>query len=121
MTKRATERAGVGNLYQLMNYLETGNRGFAAGGFVGTANLPSLPSAAAQDSGAWAAAGGRQSMSQERGLDIKLGWSRTADGQLRPFIEEVSRKQSASVMQSGLAEYDKALPGKISDTIERTG
>ncbi len=39
LTKRATERAGVGNLYALMNYLEAGTPGFASGGYVGTATF----------------------------------------------------------------------------------
>ncbi|WP_275782489.1 hypothetical protein [Pararhizobium gei] len=130
LTKKATERAGVGNLYALMDYLETGSLGsflattkpgYETGGYVGTASLPSLPSPREQDSGAWAAAGGRQAMSQPRDMHITLGWSKNADGQIKPFIEEISHKQAVSVTRAGLSEYDRSLPGKISDTMDRTG
>jgi hypothetical protein len=60
-TKKATQRAGVGTLYKLMDYLETGNigslmgsglPGFSDGGYVGAASLPSMPSTASMMSSA---------------------------------------------------------------------
>lgn len=42
-------------------------------------------------------------------MHITVGWSRTADGNLRPFVESVSRHTAAPMVQSGMQRANQAV------------
>lgn len=54
------------------------------------------------------AAGGTQ------GVHVTVGWSRTADGNLKPFVEDVAQKTAAPLINEGISQYDsQMLPGRV--------
>ncbi|MER9768868.1 tape measure protein [Mesorhizobium sp. M0189] len=106
---RASEVAkpGVRQFLEGLNNNKLGmlQRGFAKGGYVGPqAPLLSLPPAFAD---------------QQKDMHITVGWSRTADGNLKPFIETVSGQTAGQVVSAGLSQYDKNLPARFGDIMER--
>lgn len=49
-----------------------------------------------------------------QGLHITLGWSRTADGNLKPYIEEVAQQTAGPMVSQGITQYDsQVLPGRV--------
>ncbi|MER9199668.1 hypothetical protein NKH74_10665 [Mesorhizobium sp. M0933] len=108
---RASEVAkpGVRQFLEGLNNNKLGmlTRGFAKGGYVG----PSAPALSLFPGFA----------DQQRGMHITVGWSRTADGNLKPFIETVSGQTAGQVVSAGLSQYDKNLPARFGDIMERNG
>lgn len=43
------------------------------------------------------------------------------NGNLQAFVEKTAQRQAGSIVQAGLSQYDRTLPGRISETMERRG
>lgn len=111
-TKKATQKAGVDNLYRMMDYLETGRLsaimgagvpGFEDGGYVGSSSLPNLPSPSMRDWSVPDFIGSNSIPTKKDEVHFTFGWEKGSDGNIAPIIKEVSRK---SVME--------AAPGIVS-------
>lgn len=102
-------KPGVRQFLEGLNNNKLGmlTRGFAKGGYVG----PSAPALSLFPGFA----------DQQRDMHITVGWSRTADGNLKPFIETVSGQTAGQVVSAGLSQYDKNLPARFGDIMERNG
>lgn len=130
-TKKATQRAGVGNLYRMMDYLETGNMnslmragmpGFADGGYVGASNLPSMPSTAMQMSAAAPSVNDNSMQASKDSLQISLGWEKGSNGNIEPVIKEISRKAIADAAPGLLgAAKQQVLPAISEHQRKRAG
>ncbi|MEN5103775.1 tape measure protein [Brucella anthropi] len=49
-----------------------------------------------------------------QGVHVTVGWSRTADGNLKPFVEDVAQKTAAPMINEGISQYDsQMLPGRV--------
>lgn len=70
---------------------------FATGGLVG----PSVPRIDLPSPSRGGGSGGQQN------IHVTVGWSRSADGNLKPFVESVSRGQAQQVTANGLRAYDR--------------
>lgn len=119
LTKKATQRAGIGNLYSLMSYLETGSLksmmpansnmpGYADGGYVGSFSAPSLPSI--QDSGLSEMAGNVQNSTPASAapssLEVNVSGAR-GNSEIMDMVK--------SGVHQGLKAYDRVLPYRIKE------
>ncbi|MDH7787646.1 tape measure domain-containing protein [Ochrobactrum sp. 19YEA23] len=51
-----------------------------------------------------------------QGVHVTVGWSRTADGNLKPFVEDVAQKTAAPMINEGISQYDsQMLPGRVNE------
>lgn len=101
-TKKATQKAGVANLYRLMDYLEKGDGssatglGFADGGFTGMSFSPSIPSAASMISDSGKRATDQSSEGSNGGATVKI----MLDKNLKAEILSQSAQQTVQILQS---------------------
>lgn len=104
-TKKATQKAGVGNLYRLMDYLETGNiaaltgsgmPGFADGGYVGSTSMPSMPSAASLTSSSAAKVAGEGAVPSTGNTTVKI----MLDKSLKAEILQEAAGQSVQIVSA---------------------
>lgn len=59
-------------------------------------------------------ANSNQASGGAQGVHVTVGWSRTADGNLRPFVEDVAQKTAAPMINEGISQYDsQMLPGRV--------
>jgi tape measure domain-containing protein len=65
--------------------------------FTGMPQVPSVP----------------QRPAQPQGVHVTVGVSADNNGNLKPFVESVSRQESAKVTRAGIGEYDKSLNGSF--------
>ncbi|WP_454287080.1 tape measure protein [Rhizobium arsenicireducens] len=52
---------------------------------------------------------------------VTFGVSADNNGNLKPFVEDVARRESGAAVRSGIGSYDKGLPGRFSEIMERNG
>ncbi|TWG90315.1 phage-related protein [Mesorhizobium sp. J18] len=96
-SKRATDRIGVGALDQLHRRA----KGYASGGYVTTS--PRITPAANQN------------------VHVTVGVSVDRNGNLQAYVKDVAQQEGGRAAQVGISQYDKSLPGRISDVMERHG
>ncbi|PQA72228.1 tape measure protein [Brucella oryzae] len=59
-------------------------------------------------------ANSNQASGSAQGVHVTVGWSRTADGNLKPFVEDVAQKTAAPMINEGISQYDsQMLPSRV--------
>lgn len=122
-TKKAVQRAGVGNLYRLMNYFETGNAsallgagmpGYDGGGYVGSASLPSIPSSASMASSTWGnAADGDATVSPGSGGGGNTTVKIMLDKNLKAEILEEAAGNSVQIVSAAAPVFAEQTSNRI--------
>lgn len=124
LTKKATQRAGVGNLYALMDYLENGKSsslgaansnlpGFYDGGYTGGLTIvplsaPSLPASTLDPGTFWNSASNGMASSSTK---VDVGVTVDDDGKLQAYVKNIARQTSGAAV----AAYDSKLPSRITN------
>lgn len=55
------------------------------------------------------------------GVDVDVRLSMDEDGNWKKNVERISTRAASGVMQNGLGSYDRSLPGRINDIMDRQG
>ncbi|MGN6142244.1 MAG: phage tail tape-measure protein [Mesorhizobium sp.] len=99
-SKKATDRIGIGALDQLHQRA----KGYAGGGYVTPA--PRITPSANQNG---------------QNVHVSVGVSVDKNGNLQAYVKDVAQQEGGKAAQVGISRYDKTLPGRISDVMERHG
>lgn len=109
-SKASVDRIGVGYL----DSLHRASRGYMDGGHVQRMFAPANSNLRGYRDGGYVPAAiasathGNAAVAQRLEVDVTVGWSRSADGNLKPFVEEVSTRTAGAVVDSAAPAIIKA-------------
>jgi hypothetical protein len=60
-------------------------------------------------------------VAQQQGIHVTVGVAADNNGNLLPFVESVSERKAGQVSRAAISRYDKSIPARIGDVMERQG